>query len=182
MRAICKMRRIPIRVLVRILIGAVILAAAAASPALGAAIKQPTPARLVSVGQSKPSPRALDIPTISYCDLVREPARYQDTLVRVNAQYRTGFEVSYLYDLACVKGKTPLEQSAARQETWLGFDGAHQPCWQPPLARMHKTSGGRGATADVTVVGTFYGPDKRHQPAPGGKYQFIAQCFEIREH
>ena len=112
------------------------------------------------------------------CELVRDAQRYTDKVVRVHAQYRTGFERSYLYDVECVKGKTDLEQAAGRQETWLGFDAAYQSCYQPALDQIHKTNGGRGATAEVTVVGKFYGAGHRLRPAPGGKYQFITQCLE----
>jgi hypothetical protein len=171
------MRRIPIRVVVRVLICAVTLAASSACASFRQSIEQASAARPFSVAQSNPG-NAPDTPTVSYCELVRDPQRYQDKVVRVHAQYRMGFEVSYLYDLACVKGKTPLEHAAARQETWLGFDSAHQSCWQPALAQLHKANGGRGATADVTVVGIFYGAENRHEPAPGGKFQFIARCLE----
>ena len=171
------MRRIPIRVVVRILIGAVALAASAAGSTFPTSIQQPSAARPLSIAQSNPR-NVAETPTVSYCELVREPQRYKDKVVRVQAQYRIGFEVSFLYDVECIKGKTPLEQAAARQETWLGFDTAHQSCWQPALAPIHKTNGGRGATAEVTVVGKFYGPGHRRPPAPGGKYQFITQCLE----
>ncbi len=173
-----EMRRIPIRVVVRILMCAVTLAAAVACGTFRKPIEHVSAARLFSIAQSTPPGGTQETPTVSYCELVRDAQRYKDKLVRVHAQYRTGFEMSYLYDLECVKGKTALEQAAARQETWLGFDTAHQSCWQPALAPLHKTNGGRGATADVTVVGKFYGAGDRPKPAPGGKYQFIAQCLE----
>jgi hypothetical protein len=171
-------KRMHTRVVVRILICAVTLAASSGCFALRLSIEQASSvAGPFSIAQSNP-PNAPEIPTVSYCELVRDPQRYNDKVVRVHAQYRTGFEVSYLYDLECVKGKTALEQAAARQETWLGFDAASQSCWQPALAQLHKTNGGRGATGDVTVVGKFYGAESRRQPAPGGRYQFIAQCLE----
>jgi hypothetical protein len=172
------MRRIPVRDVVRILLCVVAVAGAAVCTRVGASTEQASVARAFSISRSSPPQSAIEIPTVSYCELVRDAERYNDKVVRVHAQYRTGFERSYLYDLACVKGKTALEQAAAQQETWLGFDAGHQSCWQPALAQIHKANGGRGVTAEVTVVGKFFGAGSRRQPAPGGKYQFVTQCLE----
>src|SRR6266853_6576976 len=48
-------------------------------------------------------PVALDvIPTVSYCELIRNPNLYAEKLVRVKATWEYGFEMSDLYDPECL--------------------------------------------------------------------------------
>ena len=55
--------------------------------------------------------RPQDIPTIAYCDLVRDPTSYNQKIVRVKVTYIVGFEGSIMYDLAC-----------GRKDTWVRFE------------------------------------------------------------
>lgn len=60
-------------------------------------------------GQEMKTPE--DIPTVEYCDLVREPTSYDQKIVRVKVTYVVGFEASIMYDLTC-----------GRRNTWVRFE------------------------------------------------------------
>lgn len=171
------MKRKHFRIVNLILICAATLSASLACHTFRNSTEQ-TSAAQPPIAQPNPSPRALETPTVSYCELIRNPQRYNEKLVRVHAHYRVGFEVSYLYDLECVKDKTPVEKARAQQETWLNFDHAHESCWRSAMAKLHEARGRRGATAEVTLVGKFSELKNLQGPRPDGKYQFVAQCLE----
>jgi len=58
--------------------------------------------------QSKPSD---SIPTVTFCDLARQPATYANKRVRVRAIYRVGFEWQEIYSVRCIEAPS----------TWLEF-------------------------------------------------------------
>ena len=94
-----------------------------------------------------------EAPTIPFCQLIRDPSRYDKEVVRTEATFFRNMENAYLYDEAC---------SGAKAGIWVRFDPAYvytddavkrkldqllcpsQPC---PTGR-----------ARVTVVGRFEGP------------------------
>ena len=52
------------------------------------------------------------IPTVAYCELVRQPAFYDNKVVRVTANYFVGFEGSLMSSPACGKEDTWVEFAA----------------------------------------------------------------------
>ncbi len=55
------------------------------------------------------------VATVTYCELLKNPKRYHDKVVRINAVFERGFEKSSLFDEeGCSKGK-PSGQS----DTWV---------------------------------------------------------------
>jgi hypothetical protein len=60
------------------------------------------------------------VPTVAYCDLIKDTATYDQKIIRVRAVYFKGFESSVFYDDAC-RG----------QETWVNFDPAYQESTEP---------------------------------------------------
>ena len=51
------------------------------------------------------------VPTVAYCDLLRDPASYDLKVIRVKVMYMSAFEGSSMYDLAC-----------ERKDSWVVFD------------------------------------------------------------
>ena len=80
---------------------------------------------------------------MNFCDLLRNPERFNGKEVTVRATYRYGYEWSQLYCLKCAnEGKVWLELPSA-----LDYDNNSQKA----LRKMPKGSG----IVDVTVKGVF---------------------------
>ena len=105
-----------------------------------------------------------EIPTVTYCDLVRDIEKYKDKTVRLRAIYRFGFEWSNIYCLECLG----IESSS----TWLDF--ADEMC---DGSKKIKGNGFAGRTVRVQVIGKFF---------TGGSYgqlgdapnKFVVSCVE----
>jgi len=54
-----------------------------------------------------------DIPTVTYCDLVRDKESYKDKTVRLRTIYRFGFEWSDIYCLECLESEGILLEFAS---------------------------------------------------------------------
>jgi hypothetical protein len=100
-----------------------------------------------------------DVPTIAYCDLVREAELNDKKLVRVRAVYIVGFEGSLFFDPAC-EGK----------EAWVQFDPSYEKSTKSKLLKRFrnlsnaspvKTAGGGinfpTKRVEILAVGTFDG-------------------------
>jgi hypothetical protein len=107
------------------------------------------------------------VPTISYCELIREPELYEGKLVRVSATWYYGFERSSLYHRECMDP----ENSA-----WLVFVEEAKGCKRTDKITKKLTNDSANK-ADVVVLGTLSG---------GGRYghmfyyhrQFVVTCLE----
>ncbi len=110
------------------------------------------------------------IPTLAYCDLVRDPAKYDQVTVRVHTYYSTFEEGAYLWDYGC------------SEETWSQLIRTDRVCSvQLPTPVVQRTLR-LGYTWKVTVVGRFRGNSnpKGWRYGPLGQYPFAldAQCLE----
>jgi hypothetical protein len=96
--------------------------------------------------------------SVTFCDLVRNPEKYNGEEVRVRATYRYGYEWSYLYCLDCLdKGKVWFDAAA------LDHASARS------LRKLPKYAG----IANLTVKGVFVsGGTYGHQN--GYRYQIVA--------
>ena len=83
--------------------------------------------------------------TVAYCDLVRNPERYNQKLVRVSGVYRYGYEWSELYCLECT--------TDAR--TWVDFNEAFSSSTKASIRKKLGGNGFKGRTVMVTMVGRF---------------------------
>lgn len=83
--------------------------------------------------------------TVAYCDLVRNPERYDQKLVRVSAVYRYGYEWSELYCLEC----------ATEAKTWIDFDESFSSSTKASIRKKLGDNGFKGRTVLVTMVGKF---------------------------
>ena len=106
-----------------------------------------------------------DIATIAYCELIRNPEKYDGKVVRTNATYRFGFEWAEFYCLDCWDGE---------HRTWVDYED--ELC---PKSKKIKGNDLRGRTVNVQVVGKFYGAGRMgygHMNAY--QYKFVVSCVE----
>ena len=101
----------------------------------------------------------VNVPTVSFCELVREPAKYDKQVLRVRGNYVFRFEVSNFYDVDCQSRETTA---------WLEFDPSAEAATDPkvlkklrPLSKKKKPrhiiySFGEAAT-EILVVARFDG-------------------------
>ena len=75
----------------------------------------------------------VEVPTIKYCDIVREPTLYDGKLIRVEAFYTFGFEASFMYEESCADklGYTwisfdPEIEKTTKPETWKKYQNLTQ--------------------------------------------------------
>lgn len=67
-------------------------------------------------------PDGSKIPTVTYCDLIKNSAGYDRKIVRVRGIYFNGFERMFFYDERCVKGEPPNAPKNIPAETWIQWD------------------------------------------------------------
>ena len=116
--------------------------------------------------QAKPD-ASESAPTISYCELLREPNLYQGKLVRVAATWNYGFEWSYLYHRECM---------SRENKAWVEFVDEDEECPQTNKVSM-RLKDGFDNKADVVAVGTLAGGGG-YGHMNGHQYQFTIKCLE----
>lgn len=89
----------------------------------------------ISATQSSASSVPLEIPTIDYCELIRNPSLYDQKVVRVRATYvRGGTQTSNLYNFEC----------DYHGSTWVEFNPTYESCTKRKevkrLVRMERDS------------------------------------------
>ena len=105
-----------------------------------------------------------EIPTVTFCDLIRDREKYTDKTVRLRAVYRFGFEWSDIYCLECL--------GVEKSSTWLEF--ADETC---DGSKKIKGNGDAGKTVKVQVVGKFFtGGGFGH--LGGYPNKFVVSCVE----
>ena len=118
---------------------------------------------MLSLLTAQTGQRAFDVPTVAYCDLVKDAASYDQKIIRVRAVYFGGFESSVFYDGAC-RGR----------ETWVNFDPAYQKSTEPKILdtyfRIVKASLDENSEGvyprwwvEILVVGRFEGVKRTHE-------------------
>jgi len=104
-------------------------------------------------GNNKPRSKPI-MPLISYCDLVKNPEKYDGKEVSVRATYRYGFEWQELFCLDCRK----------TAKTWLEFDNDDTQ-YKASLKKFPKNQG----TISAIFTGTFH---SSKGPYGDGGYRF----------
>ena len=69
-----------------------------------------------------PTLDASKIPTVTYCELIKNAADYDRKIVRVRGVYFNGFERMFFYDEHCVKNEPPTAGKDIPAETWIQWD------------------------------------------------------------
>ncbi|HKV60592.1 MAG TPA: hypothetical protein VJO16_01655 [Candidatus Acidoferrum sp.] len=97
---------------------------------------------------------------VSFCDLVRNPERFNAKEVTIRATYRYGFEWEELYCLDCLdKGKA-----------WLEIPADIDDASRKALKRAPKGAG----IVDLTVIGTFMSGNT-YGHSNGYQHKFVAK-------
>jgi hypothetical protein len=100
------------------------------------------------------------VPTVTYCELMKNPKRYHDKVVRVNALFARDFEVSSLYDQEdCTKGKPDY---ASLSSTWVGYDKTFVMDGDSDEAKNNQKVSGFGRWS-ITAVGRFRRAEDPHR-------------------
>jgi hypothetical protein len=100
-----------------------------------------------------------DIPTMAYCDLVRNPTDFNEKIIRVRGAYRVGFEWSELYCSNC---------SERSDRTWIEFSDELCP-------KSKEIKGDR--IANVVFVGKFQ-TGRLYGHENGYRHQLVVTCVE----
>lgn len=95
------------------------------------------------------------IPTVTYCDLIKNAADYDKKIVRVRAIYSSGFEQIYLYDDRCELNQPPSAPEKVPAETWAQWDKSFVSKGETDEAKLNRRLDGFGRK-DVTVIGRFH--------------------------
>ena len=120
------------------------------------------------------------IPTVTYCELMKNPKRYHDKVVRVNALFTRDFEVSALHDEEdCTKGKPDY---ATLSSTWVGYDKTFVMEGDSDEAKKNQEISGFG-TWWIRAVGRFRRAegDQRFGHLMCCKYSFALMKIEKSE-
>ena len=89
------------------------------------------------------SPSSADIPTVAYCELVRNSASYNDKDVRVRAIFSSDFEKSVIAAPDC-----------SLATTWLHIPPSYKSCATRKVQeKLDAVEWGRGV--DMVIVGRF---------------------------
>jgi hypothetical protein len=149
---------------------------------------------LICVAQGGSIQKAEEIPTVDYCELLRNPEKYDKKTIRVTALLVRGFEVSAFENPVCdTERSTWVEfDPASRQRTKKEIQKEFDRVYNPPRKRRKGVIEIPGPErAELTVAGQFNGPKPGIPIGPEGKrvltgyghlngfkYQFIIKCIE----
>lgn len=108
------------------------------------------------------------VPTVAYCDLIRNPKLYCDKLIRIRVLYRYGYEWSQFYCPECL----------SEGETWVDFEKSFKSCTRSEVSRRIGDNGFKGRTVELLVVGKFYGSDVGYGHMNAYRFKFVVSCVE----
>lgn len=92
------------------------------------------------------------VATVTYCELMKNPKRYHDKVVRVNALFGRDFEQSSLFaEEDCSKGKP---DNASPSATWVSYYKTYVIDGDSEEAKNNRNVSGFGTWA-ITAVGKF---------------------------
>lgn len=118
-------------------------------------MNNPTPPNINGNTEIEP-PDWSKVPTVTYCELIKNAAQYDRKIVRVRGIYFNGFERMFFYDERCVKGEPPNAPKNIPAETWIQWDNDYSRKDISETAKIYRAVKS-GERKDVTVVGKFYG-------------------------
>src|SRR5262245_22743386 len=98
------------------------------------------PSSSESTNRSYESNGQRELPTLSYCDLMKNQEQYKSKPVRLKASWQFRFEVSSLYDPLC----------SDQPQAWLDF--ADEKVWCPETKTNIKVPRESAREAEVTVT------------------------------
>ena len=120
------------------------------------------------------------VATVTYCELMKDPKRYHDKVVRVNALYGRDFEQSSLFsEEGCSKGKPDYASLSA---TWVSYYKTYVIDGDSEEAKNNRNVSGFG-TWSITAVGKFRRAEDPNRFGHLGccKYDFALMKIEKSE-
>jgi hypothetical protein len=119
------------------------------------------------------------IPTVTYCDLIRQPVLYDRKVVRVRAVYYTAFEKMYLYDERCEPDQPPAAPEKVPAEIWAETDKSFVHAGNSDEAKLNRELDGFGRK-DATLIGIFSStPENPEAPNRFGHLNCCQYLFQI---
>jgi hypothetical protein len=103
------------------------------------------------------------IPTVTYCELIKNAAEYDKKIVRVRAIYFTAFERTFLYDENCKPDQPPTAPEKVPAETWAQWDKTLVSQGDSIEAKTNRQLNGFGRK-DVTIIGKFNSTNEQSDP------------------
>lgn len=94
------------------------------------------------------------VPTVTYCELIKNAADYDKKIVRVRAIYFNAFERTYLYDERCEIAQSPVAPEKVPAETWAEWDKSLVTKGDSETAVLNRQLNGFGRK-DVLLIGKF---------------------------
>jgi hypothetical protein len=120
------------------------------------------------------------IPTLTYCELVKDAAAYDKKIVRVRAIYSNEFERSYFYDSRCEKGESPEAPKKVPGEIWAECDKSLATEGDSIQAKLNREIKGFGRR-DVTAVGRFQSTGEQNDQTAPNRFGHLNCCrFQFR--
>ncbi len=116
-----------------------------------------------------------NIPTVSYCELVKNPSKYDHKIVRVRAIYFNEFERSYLYDETCEIGKAPAAPEKVPAETWAEWDKSFVSKGDSEEAKLNRQLNGFGRK-DVTIIGKINSTNEQSEVNGPNRFGHLNCC------
>ena len=115
-----------------------------------------------------------NVPTLSFCELVRDPARYDGKIVRLRVKYLAGGETRVIYDKKC------------EGEAWIEFDHVFDACTEESVRerfQQRDPSPGEGLfnglwESEVIAVGMFAHDKRGFGHLNAYKYEFTMKWVE----
>ena len=99
------------------------------------------------------------VATVTYCQLLKDPKRFHNKVVRINAVFEQGFEKSSLSDdEGCSKGRPGYAQS----DTWVSLDKSFVTDGESDEAKNNRNVSGFGRWF-ITAVGRFRRAEDPHR-------------------
>ncbi len=123
-----------------------------------------------------PTLDASKIPTVTYCELIKNAADYDRKIVRVRGVYFNGFERMFFYDEHCVKNEPPTAGKDIPAETWIEWDDDYGRQDRSHEAKQYHAVKS-GERRDVTVIGKFFGTRDINNTG-SGKHQLRVMLVE----
>ena len=116
-----------------------------------------------------------NIPTVTYCELIKNSTNYDKKVVRVRGIYFTAFEKMYLYDETCETDKSPTAPEKVPAETWAEWDKSFVSKGDSEEAKLNRQLNGFGRK-DVTVIGKFYATNEQNDANAPNRFGHMNCC------
>ncbi len=116
-------------------------------------MNRPTPPKINGNTETEPLDWS-QIPTVTYCELIKNAAEYDHQVVRVRAIYFNAFERTYLYDERCETNQPPTAPKKVPAETWTEWDVSLVTKGDSETAGLNRQLNGFGRK-DVMLTGRF---------------------------